>query len=134
MEEFFLLTKINKKNKINLKQFYKFLKEENIEYKEKLEEEWIGIRQPKYNANIAFYISKKDEVKVRKYIEELENAIKQTEEYKELKEYTDQEKTIEDKEFEKYEKRQKRLQKIMIYGIFLVVAFGIVLTVITNLS
>ena len=131
MENFILVAKINKKNEIELKQFIDFLKEENIEYKEKLEEEWIGIRQPKYVANIAFYVKENDVVRVNKIIKDLENATIQTEDYTELQETT-KEKHY-NTELRKYEKRKIILQRIMIYGIFSIIGICIILTIISYL-
>lgn len=133
MEEMVLVAKINKNNEIVLKEFYEFLKEENIEYEEKLEEEWKGIRQPKYIANIAFYVNKKDEAKVRKYIKDLENADIQSEEYEELK-INKEEMQNSLKNLKESRKRQKNLQRIMIYGILGIVVFCLIISVIANLK
>lgn len=133
MKEPVLVSKINKKNEIALKVFYDFFKEENIEYEARLEEEWIGIRQPKYIANIALYVNKNDETKVKKFIEQLQNATIKNEEYNELNKYTKEEENEHDQELQKYEKRQKRLQKIMIYGIFLVVGICCIISIISNI-
>lgn len=131
IEKFILVTKMNKNNEIALKQFIDFLKEENIEYKEKLEEEWIGIRQPKYIANISFYVKENDVVRVNKVIEDLENATIQTKDYEELKETT-KEKNDWNTELDRYEKRKKILQRIMIYSIFSIVGICVILTIILN--
>lgn len=133
MEEKVLVAKINKNDEIALKEFYEFLKEENIEYEEKLKEEWKGKRQPKYIANIAFYVSKRDEVKVRKYVKDLRNADIQREEYEELK-MSEEEIQVEEKELEKYKKKQKNLQRIMIYGIFCIIVLCLIISVIANLK
>lgn len=133
MEESVLVAKIDKNNEINLKEFYEFLKEENIEYEEKLEEEWKGIRQPKYIANIAFYINKEDEAKVRKFIKDIENANIQVEEYDELK-INKEERQKEEETLKKSKKIQKNLQRIMIYGIFGIVVLGLIISVISNLK
>lgn len=132
MEGFVLVAKINKNNEIALKQFIDFLKEENIEYKEELEEEWIGIRQPKYVANVEFYVKENDVVKVNKIIEDLENATIQTKDYNELKESTE-ERNNWNTELEKYEKRKKVLQRIIIYSIFSIVGICVIVSVISNL-
>lgn len=133
MEESVLVAKINKNNEIALKEFYEFLKEENIEYEEKLEKVWKGIRQPKYIANIAFYVNKKDEAKVRKFIKDIENANIQVEEYDELK-INKEERQKEEETLKKSKKRQKNLQKIMIYGICSIVVLCLIISVISNLK
>lgn len=133
MEELVLVAKINKNNEIVLKEFYEFLKEENIEYEEKLEEEWKGIRQAKYIANIAFYVNKKDEAKVRKFIKDIENANVQIEKHEELK-INKEERQKEEENLKKSKKRQKNLQRIMIYGIFGIVVLCLIISVIANLN
>ncbi len=80
MENFVLIAKINKKSKLALKQMYNFLKEEKIEYKEELEDKWIGIRQPEYDASIAFYLKESDRAEVEKFLEELDSATIMSEE------------------------------------------------------
>lgn len=132
MENFVLIAKINKKSKLALKQMYNFLKEEKIEYKEELEDKWIGIRQPEYDASIAFYLKESDRAKVEKFIEELDSATIMSEENDELREYTQKEQDEDEKELKRYRKRQKLLQKIMIYGVFLIVIFWIILAIIVN--
>lgn len=132
MEQNILVAKINKNDEIILKQFYDFLKNENIEYKEKLEEEWKGIREPKYIAKINFFVNKKDELKVKKFIEDFENANIQSEEYNELKKYRKEEMQNQDEETKKYEKRHKNLWRIMIYGILCIVIACLIISVISN--
>lgn len=133
MEEKILMVKINKNNEIALSQFYEFFEQENIQYEAKLEDTWEGIRQPKYTAYISFYVNKKDKVKVRKFMEDLENADIQSEEYDELK-ISEEETQSQEAELKKYRKRQKRLQKIMIYGVFGIMIFGIIISIISNLK
>lgn len=130
MEKFILVSKVNKENKIALENIYNFLKEENINYKEKIEEEWIGIKQPKYNENIAIYVSENDEEKVKKFIDDLDNAIIQSDEYNELKEHTNEEDEEDEKELKRYQKRQKRLLRIMASTLFIIVAFCIIIAII----
>ena len=134
MEKFILVSKINKENKVDLEYLYNFLKEENIKYKEKIEEEWVGIKQPKYEQNIAIYVSENDEEKVRKFLNDLDNAIMQNDEYNELKEYTNDENAEDEKELRRYQKRQKRLIRIMVSTLFIIVVFCFVITIIKGLN
>ena len=134
MEKFILVSKINKENNVDLEYLYNFLKEENIKYKEKIEEEWVGIKQPKYEQNIAIYVSENDEEKVRKFLNDLDNAIMQNDEYNELKEYTNDENAEDEKELRRYQKRQKRLIRIMVSTLFIIVVFCFGITIIKGLN
>lgn len=133
MEEFVLVIKISKNNEIVLKEFYDFLKEEKIEYKEKLEEEWKGIREPKYIANIAFYVKKIDESKVKEFIKGLQNPNIQIEEHEELK-MDEKEIQLEKNVLEKCKKRKETLKRIMVYGIFSIIIIGVIICVIGNIK
>ena len=131
MDEFVLVIKINKKNEIVLNEFYDFLKKEDIEYKEKLEEKWEGIRQPKYIANIAFYVKKIDEAKVKEFIRSLQKSDIQIQEHEELK-MSEEEIQLEKNELEKHKKRKKALKRVMVYGIFGIIIIGVIICVIGN--
>lgn len=131
MDEFVLVIKINKKNEIVLNEFYDFLKKEDIEYKEKLEEKWKGIRQPKYIANIAFYVKVIDEAKVKEFIRSLQNSDIQIQEHEELK-MSEEEIQLEKNELEKHKKRKKALKRVMVYGIFGIIIIGVIICVIGN--
>lgn len=133
MDEFVLVIKINKKNEIVLNEFYDFLKKEDIEYKEKLEEKWKGIRQPKYIANIAFYVKVIDEAKVKEFIRSLQNSDIQIQEHEELK-MSEEEIQLEKNELEKHKKRKKALKRVMVYGIFGIIIIGVIICVIGNLK
>ena len=131
MDEFVLVIKINKKNEIVLNEFYDFLKKEDIEYKEKLEEKWKGIRQPQYIANIAFYVKVIDEAKVKEFIRSLQNSDIQIQEHEELK-MSEEEIQLEKNELEKHKKRKKALKRVMVYGIFGIIIIGVIICVIGN--
>lgn len=131
MDEFVLVIKINKKNEIVLNEFYDFLKKEDIEYKEKLEEKWEGIRQTKYIANIAFYVKEIDEAKVKEFIRSLQNSDIQIQEHEELK-MSEEEIQLEKNELEKHKKRKKALKRVMVYGIFGIIIIGVIICVIGN--
>ena len=131
MDEFVLVIKINKNNEIFLNEFYDFLKKENIEYKEKLEEKWEGIRQPKYIANIAFYVKEIDEAKVKEFIKSLQNSDIQIQEHEELK-MSEEEIQLEKNELEKHKKRKEVLKRVMVYGIFGIIVIGVIICVIGN--
>ena len=131
MDEFVLVIKINKKNEIVLNEFYDFLKKEDIEYKEKLEEKWEGLRQPKYIANIAFYVKKIDEAKVKEFIRSLQKSDIQIQEHEELK-MSEEEIQLEKNELEKHKKRKKALKRVMVYGIFGIIIIGVIICVIGN--
>ena len=131
MDEFVLVIKINKKNEIVLNEFYDFLKKEDIEYKEKLEEKWEGIRQTKYIANIAFYVKEIDEAKVKEFIRSLQNSDIQIQEHEELK-MSEEEIQLEKNELEKHKKRKKALKRVMVYGIFGIIIIGVIIGVIGN--
>lgn len=131
MDEFVLVIKINKKNEIVLNEFYDFLKKEDIKYKEKLEEKWKGIRQPKYIANIAFYVKVIDEAKVKEFIRSLQNSDIQIQEHEELK-MSEEEIQLEKNELEKHKKRKKALKRVMAYGIFGIIIIGVIICVIGN--
>ena len=133
MDEFVLVIKINKNNEIFLNEFYDFLKKENIEYKEKLEEKWEGIRQPKYIANIAFYVKEIDEAKVKEFIKSLQNSDIQIQEHEELK-MSEEEIQLEKNELEKHKKRKEVLKRVMVYGIFGIIVIGVIICVIGNLK
>lgn len=131
MDEFVLVIKISKKNEIVLNEFYDFLKKEDIEYKEKLEEKWEGIRQTKYIANIAFYVKEIDEAKVKEFIRSLQNSDIQIQEHEELK-MSEEEIQLEKNELEKHKKRKKALKRVMVYGIFGIIIIGVIICVIGN--
>ena len=68
MAEYILMWKVNIKNKDNIdedvKEIREMLKAENIEFKEKFIEEWTGnYRTRRYEPSIGIYINKKDQKK-----------------------------------------------------------------------
>jgi len=108
MEEEILTIKIDKKDTMTLELLYDFFKDEHIEYDEKTEEGWEGIKVPTYILYTVFYIHKKDEEKVKQFIEDLENATPLTEEYEELRGCEE-----ESEEEEEKRKRRKKREKII---------------------
>jgi len=113
MEEGILTIKINKKDTMSLELLYDFFKEEHIEYEEKTTEEWEGTREPTYILYTVFYISKKDEAKVKQFMEDLDNATPLTEEYEELR-GCEEESEEEEERRQRRKKREKIIERIFV--------------------
>ena len=105
-----------------------FLKNDNIPYKNEIEEYWLGIRIPKYKQRLKVFIPKKYEKIVKEYIKEYENPksldVKNVEELKNVNE------TENDAEIEKFNKIRKRFFRYWMYFLIMVIVLSIVATII----
>ena len=99
-----------------------FLKNDNIPYKNEIEEYWIGIRIPKYKQRLKIFIPKKYENLVKEYIKEYENP-----KSSDVKNVND---TENDAEIEKFNKIRKIFFKCWMYFIIMVVGLFIVASII----
>lgn len=103
----------------------------HIAYHIEMEDDWVGIKLPKYKKRLKVLVQKKYEKTAKKLIEEFQNpkSIKK-EDVEELKDISDEENNIE-------VKRYHKITQIgwILYGIFLliVIIFGIIGTIIANI-
>lgn len=103
------------------------LKNDNIPYKDEIEEYWIGMRIPKYRQKLKVFIPKKYENIVKEYIKEYENPkSSDTKNVEELKNVND---TENDVEIEKYNKIRKRFFRYWLYFFIMVVILFIVASI-----
>ena len=131
MVEYILMWKVNIKNKDNidedLKEIREILKAENIEFKEKFIEEWTGdYRTRHYEPSIGIYINKKDQKKAEELIKDLQNTENIIESHDELNA------PAEDYELEKSINNIKTLKKVIIYAIFLFIIAMCILSIVVN--
>ena len=104
------------------------LKNDNIPYKNEIEEYWIGVRIPKYRQRLKVFIPRKYENIVKEYIKEYENPkSSEDENIEELKKVNDTENNI---EIEKYNKIRKRFFRYWMYFFIMVVGLFIVASII----
>lgn len=103
----------------------------NIPYNNEIEEYWIGIRIPKYKKRLKIFVPKKYEKTVKKYIEDFQeqkSIIKDN--IEELKDINDEQN---DTEIKKYNKIRKIGFMLWMGFLFIVIIFGIIGTIITNI-
>ena len=103
----------------------------NIPYNNEIEEYWIGIRIPKYKKRLKIFVPKKYEKTVKKYIEDFQepkSIIKDN--IEELKDINDEQN---DTEIKKYNKIRKIGFMLWMGFLFIVIIFGIIDTIITNI-
>ena len=104
------------------------LKNDNIPYKNEIEEYWIGVRIPKYKQRLKVFIPRKYENIVKEYIKEYEDPKSlENENVEELKKVNDTENNI---EIEKYNKIRKRFFRYWLYFFIMVVGLFIVASII----
>ena len=104
------------------------LKNDNIPYKNEIEEYWIGVRIPKYRQRLKVFIPRKYENIVKEYIKEYEDPKSlENENVGELKKVNDTENNI---EIEKYNKIRKRFFRYWLYFFIMVVGLFIVASII----
>ena len=104
------------------------LKNDNIPYKNEIQEYWIGTRIPEYRQRLKVFIPRKYENIVKEYIKEYENPkLSEDENVGELKNVND---TENDKEIEKYNKIRKRFFRYWMYFLIMVVVLFIVASII----
>ena len=104
------------------------LKNDNIPYKNEIEEYWIGVRIPKYRQRLKVFIPRKYENIVKEYIKEYEDPKSlENENVEELKKVNDTENNI---EIEKYNKIRKRFFRYWLYFFIMVVGLFIVASII----
>lgn len=104
------------------------LKNDNIPYKNEIEEYWIGVRIPKYRQRLKVFIPRKYENIVKEYIKEYEDPKSlENENIEELKKVNDTENNI---EIEKYNKIRKRFFRYWLYFFIMVVGLFIVASII----
>ena len=74
MENWINVCEYDKKSKEMMEWLFKLLEEEQIPYKEELQEEWIGVgKYAKYKATIIVFVPKEYKEKVESYISEYNN-------------------------------------------------------------
>ena len=137
MDEYILMWKVNIKNKDNIdenvKEIREMLKSENIEFKEKVIEEWTGnYRTRHYEPNIGIYINKKDQKKAEELIEDLQNTENIIESHDELSETTKDNELEEDYELKKSINNRKKAMKIFILCTYLSIIVLVILAIIIS--
>lgn len=103
----------------------------NIPYNNEIEEYWIGIKLPKYKKRLKIFVPKKYEKTVEKYIENFQDSkfiIKDN--IEELKDINDDEN---DTEVKKYNKIRKIGFILWMGFLLIVIIFGIIGTIMTNI-
>ena len=140
MNEYILMWKVNIKNKENInegmKEIREMLKAENIEFKEKFVEEWTGnYRTRHYEPSIGIYIDKKDQKKAEELIKNLQNTENIIESHTELEETKKDNELEEDYELKKSIDNRKKARRIFILCTYLsIIVIAILAIIISNIN